>query len=120
MTSTENFIDEMKLFFGDPAGFLLGQKISVSRNFSLLDNQENALDTIQTERSAGKSTFLVVLPTGTGKTEILIADYAREHKAGRAARALVMVPTRQLREDHAQKFRNRLPDHGLPATLQDL
>ena len=38
MTSTENFIDEMKLFFGDPAGFLLGQKISVSRNFSLLDH----------------------------------------------------------------------------------
>jgi superfamily II DNA or RNA helicase len=83
--------------------------------FSLFKHQATVLEDIQTERAGGKSAFLVVLPTGTGKTEILIADYAREHKAGRAARALVMVPTRQLRQDHAQKFRNRLPDHGLPA-----
>lgn len=119
MTSTDNFLDEMKLFFGDPSDFLLGQKISVSRGFSLFEHQENILDNIQEERTAGKSSFLVVLPTGTGKTEVLIADYAREHKAGRAARALVMVPTRQLRNDHAEKFRKRLPDHGLPAALQE-
>jgi superfamily II DNA or RNA helicase/phage repressor protein C with HTH and peptisase S24 domain len=119
MTSTDNFLDEMKLFFGNPNDFLLGQKISVSRGFSLFHHQADVLDSIQAERAKGGTSFLVVLPTGTGKTEILIADYAREHKAGRAARALVMVPTRQLRQDHALKFRNRLPDHGLPAALQD-
>jgi hypothetical protein len=39
MTSTDNFLDEMKLFFGDPGDFLLGQKISVSRGFSLFHHQ---------------------------------------------------------------------------------
>jgi hypothetical protein len=48
MTSTDNFLDEMKLFFGDPGDFLLGQKISVSREFSLFHHQANVLDSIQT------------------------------------------------------------------------
>jgi hypothetical protein len=39
MTSTDNFLDEMRLFFGDPNDFLLGQKISVSRGFSLFHHQ---------------------------------------------------------------------------------
>ncbi|HSL62825.1 MAG TPA: DEAD/DEAH box helicase family protein, partial [Desulfotignum sp.] len=117
MKSTDNFLDEMRLFFGSPGDFLSARKLTLTRPFSLFEHQATVLEDIQAERAGGKSAFLVVLPTGTGKTEILIADHAREYRAGNAARTLVMVPTRQLKTDHAAKFASRLSDHGLPQTL---
>ncbi len=117
MKSTDNFLDEMQLFFGNPHDFLSARKLTLTRSFSLFEHQATVLEDIQAERAGGKSAFLVVLPTGTGKTEILIADHAREYRAGNAAKTLVMVPTRQLKTDHAAKFASRLSDHGLPQTL---
>jgi superfamily II DNA or RNA helicase/SOS-response transcriptional repressor LexA len=110
---TDNFSDEMKLFFGPSHSFLLSQKVSVSRKFKLFSHQENVLEGIQKERNKGHTSFLVVLPTGTGKTEVLIADYSKEFKAGRAEKTLVMVPSRQLKMDHIEKLRLRLKDYNL-------
>ncbi|MCG8563785.1 MAG: DEAD/DEAH box helicase, partial [Desulfobacterales bacterium] len=106
MKSTENFAEEMRRFFGNPGDFKPAQQISVSRKFKLFKHQKNALADLTHEREAGKSAFLVVLPTGTGKTEILMADFAREYRTG--DKALVMVPSRQLKEDHIKKFKERL------------
>ncbi|MCF8076641.1 MAG: DEAD/DEAH box helicase, partial [Desulfotignum sp.] len=117
MKSTDNFLDEMRLFFGNPGDFLSARKLTLTRPSPLFEHQSTILEDIQSERAGGKTVFLVVLPTGTGKTEILIADHAREFKAGNAARTLIMVPTRQLKTDHAAKFASRLSDHGLPQTL---
>jgi len=117
MKFTDTFHDELKTYLGNVDDFLLAQKISVSRDFTLLNHQDNVLDTIEKDRVSGKSAFLVVLPTGTGKTEILIADYAREFKAGCAYKFLLMVPSRQLKIDHIRKIINRLNDYSLPPSL---
>ncbi|MDD9303052.1 MAG: DEAD/DEAH box helicase family protein [Desulfobacter sp.] len=113
MKFTDNFSEEMKLFFGSPDNFLLTQKVSVTRSFKLFEHQENVLEGLKTERKKGHTSFLVVLPTGTGKTEILIADHSNEFKKGQADRTLVMVPSRQLKIDHIAKLTLRLKDYDL-------
>lgn len=118
MKFTDNFSEEMRLFFGRPENFLLSQKISVTRQFKLFKHQENALQGLENERKNGSVGSLVVLPTGTGKTEILIADFAKEFKKGNVDKALVMVPSRQLKSDHASKLRNRLKDYDLEKQVQ--
>lgn len=49
---------------------------------------------------SGVQEATIVLPTGTGKTEVMLATYAHE----RANKLLVIVPTKSLREQLAQKF----------------
>lgn len=82
MQFRDNFLEEMRLFFGHPANFLLSQKIPVSRPFKLFHHQSDTLEKIEEGRQKGQAAFLIVLPTGTGKTEIFIADFTSQLKAG--------------------------------------
>ena len=113
MRFVDNFHDELKRFLGPVESFELAQKVNISREFKLLDHQVNQIDALREARALGKNAFLVVLPTGTGKTEVLIADVAEQFQAGLANKCLVMVPSKQLKIDHIQKFKNRLGDYGL-------
>ncbi len=113
MQFVENFHEELKRFFGPAVHFELAQKVSVSREFALLHHQVNQLDAMRQARVEGKNAFLVVLPTGTGKTEVLIADLAEQYHAGFAKKSLIMVPSKQLKLDHIQKFSKRLADHDI-------
>lgn len=113
MRFLENFHEELKCFLGPAEHFELAQKVCVSREFALLSHQINQLDAMRQARVEGKNAFLVVLPTGTGKTEVLIADLAEQYHAGSANKSLVMVPSKQLKLDHIQKFAQRLADHGI-------
>lgn len=99
MRFVENFHEELKRFLGSAESFELAQKISVSRSFKLLDHQVNQLEAMRQARAEGKNAFLVVLPTGTGKTEVLIADLVEQYHAGSAKKGLVMVPSKQLKQD---------------------
>ncbi|MGL4854177.1 MAG: DEAD/DEAH box helicase family protein, partial [Lentisphaeria bacterium] len=117
MQFKDNFEDELKRFLGPAEHFTLAQKVSITRNFSLLSHQKDALIAINNDRADGKNAFLVVLPTGTGKTEILIADLASEYKKKNADKCLIMVPSSQLRIDLVSKIKNRLIDHSLPHLL---
>ena len=107
MKFKENFREEMKKFFGDSKDFLLSQKLSVSRKITLFHHQTEALSAINAQREKGDTNFLVVLPTGTGKTEIMIADILRMYRRKPTCKALIMVPSRQLREDTIQKVTQR-------------
>ncbi|QEW05896.1 DEAD/DEAH box helicase [Nitrincola iocasae] len=113
MRFVDNFHEELKRFFGPAEYFQLAQKVSVSRNFALLTHQVNQIDALKQARGSGNNAFLVVLPTGTGKTEVLIADFAEQYKAGLAKKCLVMVSSKQLKLDHIQKFTLRLCDHAI-------
>lgn len=113
MKFTDNFLEEMRLFLGDHTNFILSQKVAVSRPFKLFQHQSDALEKISQERLNGQSTFLIVLPTGTGKTEIFIADFARQLNAGLIHRALLMVPSKQLKFDHIENIKARLNDYGV-------
>lgn len=76
----------------------------------LRPHQITALRGIEAERESGRSAFLVVLPTGTGKTEVAIADFQRRKAVEPALNGLFLVPTRQLRDDTLDRLRERLPE----------
>jgi len=117
MQFKENFQEEMQKFFGDAKDFLLSQKLSVSRKITLLDHQTEALSAINEQRKKGDTNFLVVLPTGTGKTEIMIADILNMYRQTPNCKILIMVPSIQLREDTIKKVMQRFIDEGLDQNI---
>lgn len=117
MKFKENFREEMQRFFGDAEDFHLSQKLSVSRKITLLGHQTEALSAISVQREKGDTNFLVVLPTGTGKTEIMIADILNMYRKAPACKALIMVPSRQLREDTIKKVIQRFDEEGLDQNI---
>ncbi len=117
MKFKENFREEMQKFFGESKDFLLSQKLSVSRKITLLEHQTEALSAINAQRKKGDTNFLVVLPTGTGKTEIMIADILNMYRRTPTCKALIMVPSRQLKEDTIKKVTQRFSDEVLGQSI---
>lgn len=76
----------------------------------LQPHQVAALDQVANERASGRDAFLVSLPTGTGKTEVAIADFRRRKAIQPDLNGLFLVPTRQLRADTLDRLRARLPE----------
>nr|MBF0221039.1 DEAD/DEAH box helicase family protein [Desulfobulbaceae bacterium] len=121
MRDRERFILELSRFMGHSGPFLDKSIFKLSRSvqtlshstqaFSLKDHQQQALEQLSDAREEGRNTFLLVLPTGTGKTEIFIEDLVRLKKIAPDLKALVIVPTRELRKQTLARFKLRLPYH---------
>jgi len=107
MKTTENFCDEIKKYVGNIEDLEDLQKLSVSRQITLLNHQLNSLNELEERRENGEKNFLVVLPTGTGKTEILIADIINQYKKDIDLKVLILVPTKQLKIDTIKKVNRR-------------
>lgn len=122
MADEKKFADQIRLYFGRPETFCEKPSASQFRNisFSLFKHQEAALSDIQNSREAGKDTFLLVLPTGTGKTEVFIADHERQRESGRAKRALVIVPFKDLRDQTKLRFLERNSSLYVSSDITDL
>jgi superfamily II DNA or RNA helicase len=117
MQDSERFIEEMKRFFGAVEEFKRTQHYLAQRQlgvFQLLKHQEQALLKIEQGRNAGQNAFLLLLPTGTGKTEIFIEDFRRLKTSHTTLNGLILVPTRPLREQTLSRLVKRLPEltHG--------
>ncbi|MEA2016965.1 MAG: DEAD/DEAH box helicase [Campylobacterota bacterium] len=123
MKTTDNFYDEVKKYIGDIKDLQDLQKLSVSRQITLLTHQVDSLNELEQRRKSGEKNFLVVLPTGTGKTEILIADIIEQYKQNNNLKVLVLVPTKQLKIDTIKKvnfrFENELNVNVLTGEEKD-
>ena len=113
MKFKETFREEIKKFFGNKEDFLLSQKLSLSRKITLLHHQATAIDEINKLRLNGEKNFLVVLPTGTGKTEIMISDILSFYRENINSKTLILVPSKQLRVDTIKKIILRFDDELL-------
>jgi superfamily II DNA or RNA helicase len=122
MRDRERFILELSRFMGQARPFLDKSIFKLSRpvqtfslidhqkqSFSLKNHQQQSLEQLSIARENGRDTFLLVLPTGTGKTEIFIADLVRLKNNDPDLKALVIVPTSKLREQTLARFKRRLP-----------
>lgn len=107
MKTTDNFYDEVKKYIGNLEDLQDLQKLSVSREITLLSHQIDSLKELEQRRNNGEKNFLVVLPTGTGKTEILIADLIEQYKNDNNLKILILVPTKQLKIDTIKKVTYR-------------
>ncbi len=114
MRDSDKFIQELKIFFGSSNFFKKKGHIKVDREVEtirLYEHQEDALRLFETGRSEGKNTFLIVLPTGTGKTEIFIKDIEQLKKRSPDLKTLIMVPTKALRQQTVDRLKQRIPQH---------
>ncbi|WP_440947915.1 DEAD/DEAH box helicase [Methanosarcina sp. T3] len=98
------FCEEIKRYFPAPEEILDSHHVFAKREFELFEHQEDVLEAIEKERKAGKKVFLVHLPTGTGKTHILISDFFREYEKDLSIKALVLAPSISLKEQTIDNF----------------
>lgn len=126
MKDRERFILELTGFMGDARPFLnkpvfkLSRSVQTLQKITLKDHQQKSLGQLSEARENGRNTFLLVLPTGTGKTEIFIEDLVRLKKGDPDLKALVIVPTRKLREQTIARLKLRLPYHYQDSTSVDV
>jgi superfamily II DNA or RNA helicase len=112
MRDQERFILELKRFMGSSRPFLDKKIFKLTRpvhTFKLHDHQNRSLDNLAGARKSGRRNFLLVLPTGTGKTEIFIEDIVRLKQQDSHLKALIIVPTRKLRHQTLSRLKLRLP-----------
>ncbi|MCH7728850.1 MAG: DEAD/DEAH box helicase family protein, partial [Planctomycetes bacterium] len=117
MRDVDAFIEEMRRFFGPAEDFCSVPTYMARRSvgtFKLMEHQEDALNQISIEREAGRSAFLVELPTGTGKTEVFMEDFRLEKERDHGLNGLIMVPTTKLRDQTLARLDLRIPElrHG--------
>ncbi len=98
------FCEEIKRYLPEPEKIIDRHHVLAKRGFELFDHQENVLEAIERERMGGKKAFLVHLPTGTGKTHILISDFFREYEKDLSMRGLVLVPSISLKKQTIDNF----------------
>ncbi len=114
MADREKFVQELQVFFGNPSAFLSRPQFRLDRQLATIDLHEHQIDALgqlAEERKNGRRNFLVVLPTGTGKTEIFIKDIESFLLADLSFKALILVPSRKLRTQIIARLKLRLPGH---------
>ena len=113
MSDPDRFTRDLQRFFGNPEEFKARSLVRGDRPLATLDLHEHQVDALAyltRERARGRSNFLIVLPTGTGKTEIFIKDIASFLEKRADFSALILVPSRKLKEQTLERCRLRLPE----------
>ncbi|MPW35606.1 DEAD/DEAH box helicase [Vibrio sp. B1Z05] len=105
------FKEQLKDYFGDASQFKATPYFKGNRqvSFELYAHQKDAIESISDKRSQGQNTFLTVLPTGTGKTEVFIEDFRRQLQQGATQHALAIVPTVNLKDQLVARVQQQLP-----------
>ncbi|MBN2808620.1 MAG: DEAD/DEAH box helicase [Deltaproteobacteria bacterium] len=90
------FHDELKQCLGASVDFIHSQHVSISRDFKLYSHQKNTLAQLNKGRTNGLNAALVVHPTGTGKTQILLSELENVFNSNHKAKILILAPSRVL------------------------
>ena len=95
----EQTIDNIKTYLGDKENFINSVVVKEERKFKLYEHQERILEDIHKSRQEGINTALVVIPTGTGKSQIIIEDLKYLVDRNEIKKVLIMVPSIPIKED---------------------
>ncbi|WP_157937395.1 DEAD/DEAH box helicase family protein [Shewanella sp. 10N.286.52.C2] len=112
MSDSFKFEDQMKDYFGQSEHFLKSPLYRAERSvdFSLYAHQQDAVNTLIEKRKAGQNRFLVVLPTGSGKTEVFIEDVRQQLQQSNAKQVLAVVPTVALKMQLIKRLEAQIPE----------
>lgn len=97
--------DDLELFLGDKDRFIDKTDIKVSRGFKLYEHQEVTLLDIKKAREEGNNSFLVVLPTVSGKSKIIEEDIKENLLLNPELRILIMSPTNNIKLDWFERIK---------------
>jgi len=106
--------DDIREIFGTSTdNFLMENGLKARRPIKLYDHQKLTLEEIEKERANGHHTFLIFLPTASGKSMIVEQDMKRyaakpEHSAG--FHALIMAPTTNIISDWQDRIHSFMPE----------
>lgn len=95
----EQTIDNIKSYLGEKDNFINSIVVKEQRKFKLYEHQEKILEDIHKSRTECVNTALIVIPTGTGKSQIVIEDLKQLAKDNKVKKVLIMVPSIQIKED---------------------
>lgn len=84
----EQMVDNIKRFFGEKQGFVNINSIKSERQFELYEHQLEYLDKFNELRAKGTKSILVILPTASGKSQIVISDLHAYHQVFKRVHAL--------------------------------
>lgn len=102
----EQTIDNIKTYLGDKENFINSVVVKEDRKFKLYEHQEKILEHIHKSRQDGINTALVVIPTGTGKSQIVIDDLEYLVNRNEIRKVLIMVPSIPIKEDWIARTKN--------------
>lgn len=106
LTFKEQAIDNIKTYLGDKETFINSVIVKQERKFKLYEHQEQILNDLHKSRQEGINTALIVIPTGTGKSQIVIEDIKDLAKKNEIHNVLIMVPTTTLKNDWKKRVEN--------------
>lgn len=95
----EQTIDNIKSYLGEKDNFINSIVVKEQRKFKLYEHQEKILEDIHKSRTECVNTALIVIPTGTGKSQIVIEDLKQLAKDNKVKKVLIMVPSIPIKED---------------------
>lgn len=112
MHDRPKFEEQMRLFFGSERDFQRTPQYKQQRrvSFEHYPHQLSAIDKIALSRSQGSAAFLVVLPTGTGKTEVFIEDLKGQLNTDLKINVLAILPTKSLQEQLIKRVKQAIPE----------
>ncbi len=101
----EQTIDNIKFYLGDKENFINSVVVKEQRKFKLYEHQEKILEDINKSRKEGVNTSLIVIPTGTGKSQIVIEDLKQLVEDNKIKKVLIMVPSIPIKEDWEKRVK---------------
>ncbi len=107
----DRFEDDLRSYLGASTSRFVDPGLVVDRPFELYEHQDGALEEMERRRAEGLRSFLAVLPTGTGKSQIAIDDLARVAPTRPSFRALVTAPTTAIVSDWRRRVTEALPQY---------
>ncbi|MDD4609240.1 MAG: DEAD/DEAH box helicase [Bacteroidaceae bacterium] len=103
LLAKEQMVENIKRFFGDKEGLVHINSIKSERKFELYQHQKEYLDKFNELRALETKSILVILPTATGKSQIVISDLQLYYTSFK--RVLIMVPSVKIMEDWADRIK---------------
>lgn len=97
-------IDIIKTYLGNKDFFIEKSIIKNNRFVKLYEHQENILFDLEESRKNNVNTSLIVLPTGSGKSQIVIEDLNRLN-CNLIKNVLIMVPSIQIKNDWINRIK---------------
>lgn len=94
----DKIIDNLRLLEKNN-NFLTKSVLSDNRSIKLYDHQEEVLSKIDIDRSCNINTQLIVLPTGSGKSQIIIEDLKKSYIKDNVKHILILCPTIRIIDD---------------------
>ena len=95
--------DDIISFFGNDTRAFVADGLAADRTFKLYEHQALTLAEMEEARDKRIRTFLAVLPTASGKSQIALEDLKRYLSEHPKARALITAPTRRVTADWEER-----------------